>query len=100
MSEKKAADKATDTAVKTKKQAAEKVETVIYIGPNKLMAGLKSYTVYRGRPDELIESVAGKYKNIARLFVPVEGLNDAMAAVKKKGTPVNLAYNEMMGANE
>jgi len=100
MSEKKVAEKAAENTAKAKKQAVEKLETVVYIGPNKLMDGLKQYAVYRGRPDELIKVLATKYKNITRLFVPVDGLNDAMAAVEKKGTPVNLAYNEMMGANE
>lgn len=100
MSEKKVAEKAAENTAKAKKQAVEKLETVVYIGPNKLMDGLKQYAVYRGRPDELIKALVTKYKNITRLFVPVDGLNDAMAAVEKKGTPVNLAYNEMMGANE
>ena len=100
MSEKKVAEKAAENTAKAKKQAVEKLETVVYIGPNKLTDGLKQYAVYRGRPDELIKTAAMKYKNITRLFVPVDGLNDAMAAVEKKGTPVNLAYNEMMGANE
>ena len=100
MSEKKVAEKAAENTAKAKKQVVEKLETVVYIGPNKLMDGLKQYAVYRGRPDELIKALAAKYKNITRLFVPVDGLNDAMAAVEKKGTPVNLAYNEMMGANE
>lgn len=100
MSEEKVAAKATKTTTKPKTAEVKPVETVIYIGPNKLADGLKQYTVYRGRPDELIEAAAKKYTNISRLFVAVDGLNDAMAAAGQKGTPVNLAYDEMMGGNE
>ena len=48
----------------------------------------------------MIEQASAKYKNIARLFVPVGTLNEAMAAVEKKGTPVHLAYTEVMGARK
>lgn len=78
----------------------KKQENVVYIGPNSLADGLKRFTVYRGEPTALIEQASAKYKNIARLFVPVGSLNDAMAAVEKKGTPVHLAYNEVMGARK
>ena len=76
----------------TAKMAAErKQENVVYIGPNSLADGLKRFTVYRGEPTALIEQARAKYKNIARLFV---------AAVEKKGTPVHLAYTEVMGARK
>lgn len=87
------------STAKTEK-AAEKQETVVYIGPNSLADGLKRFTVYRGEPTALIEQASAKYKNIVRLFVPVGALNEAMAAVEKKGTPVYLAYSEMMGARK
>ena len=45
MSEKKVAEKAAENTAKAKKQAVEKLETVVYIGPNKLMDGLKQYAV-------------------------------------------------------
>nr|DAT78321.1 MAG TPA: hypothetical protein [Caudoviricetes sp.] len=83
-----------------KMTAGRKQENVVYIGPNSLADGLKRFTVYRGEPTALIEQASAKYKNIARLFVPVGSLNDAMAAVEKKGTPVHLAYNEVMGARK
>ena len=47
---------------------ATEPKSVIYIGPNILAEGLKKNTVYYGRPDDLIESLKGKYKNISRLF--------------------------------
>ena len=85
----------------TAKMAAErKQENIVYIGPNSLADGLKRFTVYRGEPTALIEQASAKYKNIARLFVPVGTLNEAMAAVEKKGTPVHLAYTEVMGARK
>lgn len=95
------AEKAAQAAV-TKKQPikASDAETVIYIGPNSLSDGLKKYTVFRGRPTELIEAMAQKHKNISRLFVPVGKLNHAMAEAGKKGTPIYLAYSEVMEANK
>lgn len=87
-------------AVEVKKAATteEKAggENVIYIGPNRLSDGLKRFTVYRDEPTELIELAQKKHKNIKRLFVPVGGLNQAMADVEKKGTPVYLAFHEVM----
>lgn len=52
--------------------------------------------MYRDEPTELIELAQKKHKNIKRLFVPVGGLNQAMADVEKKGTPVYLAFHEVM----
>ena len=95
----KAAEKATAKALKARK-AEPTPENVVYIGPNSLSDGLKRFTVYRGEPKALIEQASVKYKNIARLFVPVDELNAAMADVEKKGTPVYLAYNELVGARK
>lgn len=83
-----------------KMAAGRKQENVVYIGPNSLADGLKRFTVYRDEPTALMEQVSAKYKNIARLFVPVSTLNEAMADAEKKGTPVHLAYNEVMGARK
>ena len=74
---------------------ATEPKSVIYIGPNILTEGLKKNTVYYGRPDDLIESLKGKYKNISRLFVNVESLNKSMADINRAGTPLYLAYAEM-----
>lgn len=74
---------------------ATEPKSVIYIGPNILAEGLKKNTVYYGRPDDLIESLTGKYKNISRLFVGVENLNKAMVDIIKAGTPLYLAYAEV-----
>lgn len=81
-------------AIKLDERPVEK--TIVYIGPNSLSDNLKRFTVYRGEPLELIKQAAAKYKNIGRLFVDVAQLNEAMAAVDKKGTPLNLAYSEIM----
>ena len=95
----KPAEKAVAKAPKAKK-AEPKVENMVYIGPNSLSDGLQRFTVYRGEPKELIEQASVKYKNIARLFVPVDELNAAMADEEKKGTPAYLAYSELMGARK
>lgn len=87
MAEKKTA--ATKTATTTAKKAT------VYVGPNRLTEGLKQYTIYRGDVTDLVNSYTGKYKNISRLFVPVTELDAAMAAIKKQGTPLYLAFNEV-----
>ncbi len=87
------------TTQATKKNAASEAtgadNSVMYIGPNRLMDGLKRFTVYRGTPTEFIAQVSGKYKNISRLFVRVEKLNEAIKDVATKGTPVFLAFHEV-----
>lgn len=100
MSEEKAATKTATRAKAQPKKATPELETVVYIGPNKLADGLKKFTVYRGQPADLIAQVTDKYKNARRLFVAVDTLGQAMADAEKKGTPVNLAYEEVQkGAN-
>lgn len=116
MSDKKeTAKKATETATESAKQAsgvngstgakkatttATQPETLVYIGPNLLADGLKKNTVFRGRPTDIIGRMAEKYSNISRLFVRVENLNKAMLDVEKAGTPLNLAYTEIIKSME
>lgn len=83
------------TAVKNNSAEAA---NVVYIGPNSTRNGLKQNTIYRSRPNDLIAAVEQKYKNISRLFVPVDRLDKAITAITRTGTPINLAYNEVMGA--
>lgn len=87
MAEKKTAEK--KAATTTTKKAT------VYVGPNRLTEGLKQYTVYRGDVSELVKGYTEKYKNISRLFVPVTELDAAMVAIKKQGTPLYLAFNEV-----
>ena len=67
----------------------------VYIGPNRFTDGLKGYTVYRGYPTDLVDAAKGKYTDIARLFVPVDKLDAAMAEVTRMGTPLYLAFHEV-----
>ena len=80
------------------KQSKAENGAVVYIGVNNLKRGLKTYTVYKSKPEDLIEGLKAEMPFVGRLFVPVEQLNKAMEEVKKKGTPLNLAYTEMGGA--
>lgn len=72
------------------------VGPVIYLGPNVLMKALKTYTVYKQEPTELISSLQEEYKTVKRLFVPVADMNRAQKELKKKGTPISLAYQELI----
>lgn len=83
----------TKEAVKTTAQAP--AVPVMYIGPNVLSKGLKTNTVYKQEPAELIAALQEEFKTINRLFVPVTELTQAMADLKQKGTPIYLAYNDM-----
>ena len=71
-------------------------EAVVYIGPNKLSEGLKTYTVYKEEPADMIGTLKKSYPQIGRLFVGVGNLNGAMAAVTSKGTPLFIAYAEAL----
>ena len=73
----------------------DKAECYVYIGANRLTDGLKCNTVYRGFPKELVEQAVTKYASISRLFVPVEQLSKAQEEVRRKGTPLYLAWAEM-----
>lgn len=84
--------KAKKAPVPAEKAAAE---NYVYIGPNRLADGLKRNTVYRGYPHEIVEVAKEKYAGIARLFVPVDTLGEAMAEVNKMGTPLYLAFTEV-----
>ena len=72
----------------------------MYIGPNRLRKGLQCYQIFKGKPTERIEGVKEKYPHIERLFVPVEKLGAALETVKRKGTPLSIAYNEVLGVSE
>lgn len=85
---------------KTKATAETVSNTVVYVGPNRLGKALKTYTVYKDMPQELIDGLTGDYPNIARLFVGVDDLGQAMADVKKKGHPLYLSAREVMGGEE
>ena len=79
---------------------ATKGDTVVYVGPNHLKQGLKTYTIYKEKPQVLIDSLTEKYPNIPRLFVSVDDLGKAMGDVKTKGHPIYLAYKEVVGGEE
>ncbi len=80
-----------------KAKSTAKSATVVYVGPNRLNKALKTYTVYKAMPQELIDSLTGEFPTIARLFVSVDDLSKAMISVGRKGDPIYLAYREVMG---
>lgn len=73
---------------------------VAYVGPNKLSSNLKTYTVYKTKPEAFIQSLEAEYPSVSRLFVAVEELSQAMEDVQKKGTPLYIAYHEITGGAE
>ncbi|WP_314905005.1 hypothetical protein [Selenomonas artemidis] len=103
MSNKDAAERTPD--VQTVKQKAKQSEEqpvaqrgqVVYIGPNMLARGLKAFTIYKESPTEMLKELREKYPLSDRLFVPVEELSGALAKVNEQGTPIFIAYNEILG---
>ena len=78
------------------KKVEEKTDgRYMYIGPNRLKNGLRTNQVFKGLPKVLIEGTKEKYPHIERLFVKVEALSASLDDLKKKGTPINLAFLEM-----
>ncbi len=85
------------------KNSAENTVTsnaVVYVGPNNLKRTLKTYTIYKEKPQELIDSLKGDYPSISRLFVNVNDLGQAVADANTKGHPIYLAYKEVIGGEE
>lgn len=85
---------------KSSAESTAKRPNVVYVGPNRLDKALKTYTIYKAMPQELIDSLKGEYPSISRLFVSVDDLSKAMIRVGKKGDPIYLAYREVMGGAE
>ena len=77
------------------KKAEETGGRYMYIGPNRLKNGLRTNQVFKGLPKVLIEATKAEYPHIERLFVKVEALSASLDDLKKKGTPINLAFLEM-----
>ena len=84
-------------SVKKSMKVARLVKSpVAYVGPSKLSLGLKTNTIYQSKPVELIESLEDTYPSIGRLFVAVENLSKASEDVRRAGTPMHIAYEEIL----
>lgn len=89
-------DKKTDLAEKasvaTQKAAAGKL---VYIGPNIPKLGLTQYQVYIWGVPAFSDIVNDDQKaRIARLFIPIARLSQAMTEIEVKGTAYNTYYND------
>ena len=80
--------------------ACDEVRQVMYIGPNRLREGLRKTQVFKGYPKDLVERMKEKYPHIGRLFVDVGKLAEAMEETRRKGTPLFLAHQEVLGVDE
>jgi hypothetical protein len=65
----------------------------IYIGPSIPSRGLQRFVVFEVIPDQFIDD-----EIIARLFVPVEDLSKARAALSMEGSPEWTAYRAAVAA--
>lgn len=69
------------------------VRKEIYIGPSILARGLQQFVVFEEIPDDLVEDAI-----LSRLFVPVEDLSKARAALSVEGSPEWTAYRAAVAA--
>lgn len=77
---------------------ASAAKRVIYVGPNLKDHSLYSYQVFLdGVPTEALGARLQDSPNLVKLFVPVEGFEEAAASAKTAGTPLNKYYKEMEG---
>lgn len=76
------------------------MENVIYIGQTIISEGLKQNTLYTRRPVELIKTLEVKYPAISRLFVSVKKLSKAQAELKKVGSALFLANEQIKKGGE
>lgn len=81
--------------------APEKPERFIYLGPNLLKAGLQTYHVFKGGKPLGLDELKKQHSLIEQLFAEINDANELMQAVKTKGTPAYLAYEQIVkGGNE
>lgn len=82
-------------------EASTEKALLVYIGPSLPDAGLKACTVYRGESEEqILESLADafkRYPDAAKLFVPVEKLQEARTKTAKTGTLYHKYYANLKG---
>lgn len=73
----------------------------IYIGPNRTQYGLIQYRVYcDGKPYQKVEELKAMFPKIDLLFVRTDKMMEAENKVHTKGTPQNLAYEEVIGGDK
>ncbi len=78
-------------------KASEPVKRFIYIGPNHLKFGLMQNRIYKGSPEKLFEAAKENFPLVMQLVVPLEKLGEAQMELKKKGTAIHTAYQQVLG---
>lgn len=74
-------------------------EAMVYVG--KSILGLTQYTVFAGGVIPAhVKHLAEQYEGLESLIVPVSKLQSARADIQKKGTSLNLFFNNMKKKNK
>lgn len=79
---------------------AVSIQRFIYIGPNHLKLGLVQNRIYKGSPEKIFEAAKETFPLIMQLVVPLEKLGEAQVELRKKGSAIHTAYQQVMGGNE
>ncbi len=88
--------KSAKTKTTVKKAAPEKVERLIYCGPNVPGGGIQSFAVYKGGLPGYVDDLAQKCPAIKKLCVPVANFNKTRQTINKPGTPENKFYKQVV----
>jgi len=74
----------------------DKQEQLIYCGPNIPGGILQKYTVYVNGIPRYLSDLLIKCPAIKSLIVPIEQFSQTEQAIKQKGTPQNMFYNQIL----
>lgn len=95
-----------DTIEKTVKAnttatSEQKTKRLIYLGPNLLEKGLQTFKIFKGGiPENIIQPIEKEFPLINQLFAEVAEMNSVLVAIKTKGTPRYLAYQQITKGSE
>lgn len=83
-------------SIEPPKLAALQSKQLIYCGPNITKEGLLNSTVFKkGKPAHL-KHLYQKCPAIEKLFIPIDEVVKAGKQIKKKGTPLNVFYQQVL----
>lgn len=83
---------------KVRSSAPSKPARVIYIGPTILREGLVQFQVFKDGKPSTVESIAKTAPQVHQLFVPVEKLAQARAALSRSGSREQRMFNAVKSA--
>lgn len=72
--------------------------TTIYLGASNRWLGLSQYTIYKDKPEKLIETLKPKIPSAERLFVSIDEFVEAEKELEKPESLIYAAWKQSKGA--